>query len=117
MSDIVDRLRNVARADVRVIAHLVSFDFTVEYIRDDLESEYSNRDLDEAYRTIMGAQVSGDDFKNVIGRDFEAQVLFFEDIVVFMLPSARYEAIFASFDRHEDLPINELIDVATGDSS
>lgn len=61
----------------------------------------------------MANQVSGDDFKDIIGKEFEAQVLFFEDIVVLVLPSARYEAIFASFDRHESLPINHLIRNAT----
>lgn len=60
----------------------------------------------------MGSQVSGDDFKDIVGKDFEAQVLFFEDIVVFVAPSSRYEAVFASFDRHESLPINALLDIA-----
>lgn len=111
MSRIVDRLREVDHADARVIAHLDSLNFTVDYIREDLESQYSDQDLDEAYRLIMQNQVSSDDFKDIIGKEFEAQTLFFEDIVVFVYPSSRYEAIFASFDYHEAIPITELVEV------
>ncbi len=113
MSEIVDRLRDVDGADTRVIAHLGSIDFTLEYVRDDLESVYSDQDLDEAYRLIMANQVSGDEFKQLIGREFEAQALFMEDVLVLVLPSARYEAVFASFDREGTVPVDELVEVAS----
>lgn len=113
MSGIVDRLRDVDDADARIIAHLDALDFSIEYVRDDLKSEYSGRELDEAYQLIMANQVSGDDFKDLIGEEFEAQTLFFEDTAVLVLPSTRYESVFASFDRHETLPVNELIEAAT----
>lgn len=113
MATPADRLRAVDGADARVIAHLEALDFAVDYVRDDLESQYSKQELAEAYRVIMASQVSGDDFGDLIGREFEAQTLFFEDIVVFVFPSTRYEAIFASFDRDENVPITDLIEVAT----
>lgn len=113
MSRIVDALREVEDADARVIARLDAVDFTVEYIRDDVESQYSDADLDEAYNLIMAKQVAGDNFRNLIGEEFEAQALFFEDIVVLIFPSARYEAVFASFDRHDAFPVSELIELAT----
>jgi hypothetical protein len=113
MSGIVDSLRDADDANARVIAHLDSLDFTVEYVREDLESRYSDRDLEEAYQLIMANQVTGDDFKDLIGEEFEAQTLFFEEVVVLVLPSARYEAVFASFDRHETFPVNELVEIAT----
>lgn len=112
MTEIVERLRAVEGANARVIAHLESVDFTVEYVRQDLESVYSDEDLDEAYRLIMANQVSGDEFRKLIGRDFEAQALYFEDVLVLVLPSARYEAVFASFDRDGPLPMDELVSVA-----
>jgi hypothetical protein len=113
MPNIVDTLRNVDDADARLIAHLGALTFEIEYIREDVKSQYSDGDFDEAYQQIMANQVSGDEFRKIIGEEFEAQTLFFEDIVVLVLPSARYEAIFATFDRHESLPINYLIRVAT----
>ncbi|SFR40128.1 MULTISPECIES: hypothetical protein [Halorubrum] len=112
MVDLVESLRAVDGAEARVIAHLGSLDFTVEYVRDDLESRYSDRDLESAYRLIMANQVTGDEFKQLIDESFEAQTLFFENVVVFVLPSARYEAIFASFDRTEPFPVLDLIDAA-----
>jgi hypothetical protein len=112
MSNLVESLRAVDGAEARVIAHLGSLDFTVEYVRDDLESRYSNQDLESAYRLIMANQVTGDDFKQLIDESFEAQTLFFENVVVFVLPSARYEAVFASFDRTEPFPVLDLIDAA-----
>ena len=112
MSNLVESLRAVDGAEARVIAHLGSLYFTVEYVRDDLESRYSNQDLESAYRLIMANQVTGDDFKQLIDESFEAQTLFFENVVVFVLPSARYEAVFASFDRTEPFPVLDLIDAA-----
>ena len=112
MSDLVERLRAVDGAEERVIAHLGSLDFTVEYVRDDLESRYSDQDLESADRLIMANQVTGDDFKQLIDESFEAQTLFFENVVVFVLPSARYEAVFASFDRTEPFPVLGIIDAA-----
>ncbi len=113
MSGIADRLRAVDGTDARVIAHLDALDFTIEYVRDDLRSVYSDTDLERAYRLIVASQVSGDDFKDLIGQAFEAQTLFFEDVVVLVFPSARYEAVFASFDRHESFPVIDLVDTAT----
>jgi len=112
MSDLVERLRAVDGAEARVVAHVGSLDFTVEYLRDDLESRYSDRDLESAYRLIMANQVTGDEFKQLIDEPFEAQTLFFENVVAFVLPSARYEAVFASFDRTEPFPVLDIIDAA-----
>lgn len=114
MSGVAETIREVDRADARVIAHLESFDFTLDYIRDDIASEYSDRDLDEAYHLIMGHLVAGDNFKNLIGEAAcHAQALFFDEVVVLVLPSERYEAVFASFDRHDAFPTNEVIEAAT----
>jgi hypothetical protein len=113
MTQIVDTLRGVDGADTRVVAHLDAIDFTVEFIREDLESEYTDRDLDEAYQLLMANQVTGDDFKDLIGEEFRAQTLFFEEIVVLILPSARYEAVFASFDRRDPFPVTDLVEAAT----
>jgi hypothetical protein len=112
MSDLAERLRAVDGAEARVIAHLGSLDFTVEYVRDDLASRYTDQDLESAYRLIMANQVTGDDFKELIDESFEAQTLFFENVVVFVFPSARYEAVFASFDRTEPFPVLDLIEAA-----
>jgi hypothetical protein len=112
VSELVETLRGIDGAEARVIASLGSLDFEVEYIREDVESRYSGGDLESAYRLIMANQVTGDEFKELIDEPFEAQTLFFENVVVLVLPSARYEAVFASFDRTEPFPVIELIDAA-----
>ncbi|OYR45248.1 MULTISPECIES: hypothetical protein [unclassified Halorubrum] len=112
MSELVETLRGVDGAEARVIASLDSLDFTLEYIRADLESRYSDRDLESAYRLIMASQVTGDEFRELIDEEFEAQTLFFENVVVLVLPAARYEAVFASFDREDPFPTTDLIDAA-----
>jgi hypothetical protein len=112
VSELVETLRGVDGAEARVIASLDSLDFDVEYVREDLESRYSDQDLESAYRLVMANQVTGDEFKGLIGEEFEAQTLFFENIVVLVLPSARYEAVFASFDRDEPFPVTDLVDAA-----
>lgn len=113
MSQIVETLRGTDGADARVIAHLDALDFTVEYIREDIESEYSDQDLEEAYQLLMANQVTGDDFRSLLDEEFQAQTLFFENVVVLILPSARYEAVFASFDRRDSLPVTDLVEAAS----
>jgi len=112
VSELVESLRGVDGAEARVIASLDSLDFTVEYVREGLESRYSDRDLESAYRLIMANQVTGAEFKELIDEEFDAQTLFFENVVVLVLPAARYEAVFASFDREEPFPITDLLDAA-----
>jgi len=113
MAQIVDAVHDLDGAPTRVVAELGPVDFSIEYARDDVESQYSADDLEEAYRLMMAKQVAGEDFEDLIGQEFEAQILFFDDVVVLIKPSERYEAVFASFDWHEDFPANELAAVTT----
>lgn len=114
MVDLVQTLRGIEETDPRVIATLESLDFEIEFVRDDIADTYSDSELDNAYRLVMGNQVSADDFRNLIDADrFDAQSLFFDDIVVFLFPSERYEGVFASFDRTHPFPVDEILDVAT----
>ncbi|CDK38786.1 hypothetical protein [Halorubrum sp. AJ67] len=95
----------------RVVADLRSVSFEVEHVREDVEGVYSDRDLDEAYQLVMSNQITGDDFKELIGESrYNAQTLFFDDVIVFLFPADRYDAIFASFDYDGAFPVNELVD-------
>ncbi|ELZ61560.1 MULTISPECIES: hypothetical protein [Halorubrum] len=61
----------------RVVADLRSVSFDVEHVREDLEDVYSDRDLDEAYQLVMSNQITGDDFRELIGESrYDAQTLF-----------------------------------------
>ena len=94
----------------RVVADLRSVAFEIEHVREDVEDRYSNADLEEAYQLVMSNQITGDEFKHLVGRtQYRAQTLFFDDLVVFLFPSDRYDAVFASFDYDEAFPVNELV--------
>lgn len=104
-------IQDVAGENPRLVARLGSVDYSVQYVRDDVEDRYSDRDLDEAYQLIMANQITGDDFRDLIGRGkYDAQTLFFDDIIVFLFPSERYEAVFASVDYASDFPVTELVE-------
>ncbi|AUG48636.1 hypothetical protein BVU17_14295 [Haloarcula taiwanensis] len=110
MSEIADTIHDFGESTPRVVADLHSTTFEIEYIRDDVAGRYSDRDLDKAYKLIMAHTVTGDDFKSLIGEGrFNAQTLFFEDIIVFFFPSKRYEGVFASFDYDDSFPVNDLV--------
>jgi hypothetical protein len=114
MVGLVQILRGIEETDPRGIATVDPLDFEVEFVRDDIGDTHSDAELDNAYRRVMGNQVSADDFRNLIDADrFDAQTLFFDDIVVFLFPSERYEGVFASFDRTHPFPVDEILDVAT----
>lgn len=120
MSQIADAIQDFEDATPRVVADLDSLDFEIRYMRDDVESQYSNADLDEAYQLIMATQISSDDFKRLVGEtEYEAQSLIFDSIVVFIFPSDRYQAVFASFDYSEEFPVAQLVqrisDISSGE--
>lgn len=110
MSDLVEAFRRVD-ADLRILATLRPTSWEVEWTRADLAGAYDESDLEDAYRSLMAAQVSVDDFGKVgsFGA-FLAQQYFFEEIVVFQFPSSRYEAVFASYDREDPFPVQEVLE-------
>lgn len=110
MSTIADAVQDFEGQTPRVVADLKNVTWEIEFIRDDVAGSYSQAELDEAYQLIMANHVTGDDFKQLIGEGrFNAQTLFFENIIVFFFPSKRYEGVFASFDYDDGFPVKELV--------
>lgn len=110
MSRVAKEIQEFAEATPRVVADLDSVDFEIKFMRDDVEDQYSTADLDEAYHLVMANQVSSDDFKQLIGEaQFSAQSLIFDTVIVFIFPSDRYQAVFASFDYEGDFPVAKLV--------
>jgi len=118
MSEIADAILSFEGTTPRIIADLGNVDFEVRHIRDDLKERYSDTDFKKAYKLIMANQVTGDEFKQLIGAaQYKAQSLIFDSIIVFVLPSDRYQAVFASFDYREDFPAVQLIQQVTESNS
>ena len=114
MSPIADAILAFDGPAPRVVADLRSVSFEVEHVREDVEDRYSDADLDEAYQLVMSNQITGDDFKRLVGRcEYAAQTLFFDDLVVFLFPSDRYDAVFASFDYDDSFPVNGPVSAVT----
>jgi len=110
MSDISEAIQDFEEKTPRVVADLQNVDFEIKYMREDVKPLYTDVELTEAYHLIMGTLVTGDEFKSLIGEQTcSAQTLFFDEVVVFLFPSERYQAVFASFDYDEDFPANQLV--------
>lgn len=110
MSKTAEAIQNFEGGTPRVVADLQTVDFEIKYMRNDVKSLYTDVELDEAYKLIMGNLITSDDFKSLIGEEkCRAQTLFFDDVLVFIFPSERYQAVFASFDFDEDFPVNQLV--------
>ncbi|QZP37755.1 hypothetical protein [Halobaculum magnesiiphilum] len=110
MSTVSEAIQDFEGATPRVIADLESLDFEIRYMRDDVEDLYTDVELDEAYKLLMGQLVGSDDFKSLIGeQECRLQTLFYENVVVFIFPSDRYEAVLATFDYDGDFPVNQLL--------
>jgi hypothetical protein len=114
MSKISESVLSFEQASPRVVADLQSLDFEIEYIREDVEIRYTDEELDEAYKLIMGSLVVSDDFTSLIGEEIcRVQTLFFDNVLVFLFPSERYQAVFASFDYDAEFPVNEFVQHVT----
>lgn len=109
MSKIADAIQSFKHTP-RVVADLGSITWEVEFIREDVQGEYTEDELEKAYQLIMANHVTGDDFKQLIGEGrFNSQTLFFDDTIVFFFPAERYEGVFASFDYDDGFPVKELV--------
>jgi len=81
------------------------------YIRDDLESEFSEAELDRAHRDLVANQLSAADFKeNVGGSEVNCQTFLFDEKIAFLFPSSRYDSVFVSFDYQQPFPFQAVID-------
>lgn len=111
MGTLVGALQEVEATSLRTVATLESLDYEMRFIRDDLEDELDRGDLDHAYQSIIANQVSTDEFSQAVRTgDIEAQLFFFEKVIVFLFPASRYEGIFCSFDRSDPFPVQQVID-------
>lgn len=100
-------------AELRLIVALKSTDWEIKYIANDLEDTYEKRDFEASYRNLMANQVSSDNLRRVVeAGDLTGQVYIFDRVIVFHFPSSRYEGVFASYDRGDDVPIAEVIETA-----
>ena len=114
MTSHVEVFQNVEGAELRFVVALDTLEYTIEFVRDDLENAYSETDLDEAYRNLIANQLSGNDFKESLGiGDIECQILLTDVNIGFLFPSSRYKGIFVSFERQKSFPVLDVIDRAS----
>lgn len=114
MSDLVETFNNIEGVNLRALATIESLDYEIEFIRDDLEGRYEDRDLEEAHRNLIANQISADDFKEAInGSELDCQLFLYEESIVFIFPSSRYESVFVSYDRENPFPFLEIVNRAT----
>lgn len=108
-----DELHSEAGEDLRAVASFGKLDYDVAYIRDDVSENYTREGLDELYRNLVSDGIANDEIgQRMSVGDQQARVKVFEDVIVLIFPSSRYEGVFASVDRDPDVSILEIIDVA-----
>lgn len=98
---------------LRAVATLGSARRGFEYLRDDVEKRYTEESLNRGYQSLVGNQVTADEFGKA--GDFsrlEHQTFAFEEVFVVLVPASRYEAVFLSFDRTESFPVEDVVAVA-----
>jgi hypothetical protein len=114
MDDLVETLQQIDDVSLRVAAVLESLDYEIVFMRDDLADEYSRENLDQAYQSMMANQVASHDFSRATSLgSLDSQLFVFENVIVFLFPSSRYSGVFASYDRTESFPIQNVIDTVT----
>lgn len=114
MSELVEPFQNIEGAQLRVAATLDARGYEMEFIRDDLADTYSKADFKEAYMNIIANQISADDFGKSIGfTNLNCQTFIFDEAIVFLFPSSRYDGVFISFDYEHPFPLRLVMDTAS----
>ncbi len=108
-----DELRSMAGEDLRAVATFGKLDYDVAFIRDDVREGYSRERLDELYRNLVSDGIANDEIgqQMAVGEQ-QARIKVFENVIVLVFPSSRYEGVFVSIDRDPDVPILDIIDLA-----
>ena len=90
----------------------------MEFIRDDLADTYSRADFEDAYMNIIANQISADDFGHAVGfTNLQCQSFIFDEVIVFLFPSSRYDGVLATFDHEPPFPFHIVMDTANTISS
>ncbi|SER15649.1 hypothetical protein [Natrinema salaciae] len=114
MTGHVDVFRTIEGTSLRFVVTVDALEYTLDFVRDDLEDAYSEQDLDHAYRNLIANQVSADDFKHSLELGaLECQILFTDVNIGFLFPSSRYNGLFVAFDRQKPFPVLEVVDRAS----
>ncbi|WP_256390698.1 hypothetical protein [Natronoarchaeum rubrum] len=108
-----DELQSMAGEDLRAVATFGKLDYDVAFIRDDVRERYSRERLDELYRNLVSDGIANDEIgqQMAVGEQ-QARIKVFENVIVLVFPSSRYEGVFVSIDRDPDVPILDIIDLA-----
>ncbi|WP_143165469.1 hypothetical protein [Halobaculum gomorrense] len=110
VSTAADKIIDFEEATPRVVADLYNLDYEIRHVRDDVIDCYTEAEFENAYKIIIGQMVGGDNFRSIVGgQQLGVQTLIYEDIIAFIIPSERYEAIFATFDYNGNFPVNQFI--------
>jgi len=113
VEEFTDGLHSLAGEDLRAVASFGKLDYDVAYIRDDVSEGYTREVLDELYRNLVSDGIANDEIgQRMHVGDQQARIKVFEDVIVLIFPSSRYEGVFASVDRDPDVPILDVIDLA-----
>ena len=98
---------------LRVGATLGLSECGFEYVREDIEELYTEEAWNKAYQSLVGNQVTADEFGKVgdFGR-LEYQTFVFEKVLIVLVPASRYEAVFLSFDRTDEFPTEDVVAAA-----
>jgi len=113
VEEFTNELHSTAGEDLRAVASFGKLDYDVTYIRDDVSERYSREGLDELYRSLVSDGIANDEIgQQMAVGDQQARVKVFENVIVLVFPSSRYEGVFASIDRDPDVSILDVIDLA-----
>lgn len=111
---IVADLQSVAEDSLRIVASIDSLDYEIEYIRDDLEGGLSDDQFNKIYQSIVVEGLAGRDIGTVAGvGNQEAQIVLYEDVVLFIFPTEKYESVMVSTDRDGSTPIADVVETAS----
>jgi len=113
VEEFTGELHSMAGGDLRAVASFGKLDYDVAYIRDDVSERYTREGLDELYRDLVSDGIANDEIgqRMAVG-DQQARIKVFEEVIVLIFPSSRYEGVFASVDRDPDVSILDVIDLA-----
>lgn len=109
LQQLVDAINEETDASLRMAVHFSGDEHTQLFVRDDLQAEFSARELTEKAKSLVVLTLSDPPRQPELAEfgDLDATVRWYDDVVVACFPIREWSGLIFAFDK-QDSPIVDL---------
>lgn len=107
---LADGIQHHTNGSLRAIAEYDKRDYTIHYFRDDIESTYTQDEIEAIINELVMGSLGSEHFESLFkAGEFECSMFGFEDAVMFHFLLSSTKGVFITVDRDVKLNLDSFI--------